>query len=100
MKLRGSFPILKVTGNQDEKQFEINNPLITFGREKSSNKVCIDNKNISRNHFSILFDGEDYKIIDNNSTNGIILNGIKVKESVIKQGDIITIADLNFTFYD
>jgi pSer/pThr/pTyr-binding forkhead associated (FHA) protein len=47
-----------------------------------------------------VFKNNQYKVKDNNSTNGIKLNGRKIKESVIKHADIIEIADLSFTFYE
>ena len=99
MLSKGSFPILKFVDSKDSFQFEINNPIMTVGRDKASNRICIANNNISRNHFSIVFKEDQYKVIDNDSTNGIILNGRIVKDSVINSGDIIEIADLSFTFY-
>ena len=96
----GSFPILKFSDSKSSSQFEINNPVVKIGRDKGSNNICIANKNISRNHFSVVFKNKQYKVIDNNSTNGIKLNGRKVKESVLKHADIIEIADLSFTFYE
>ena len=99
MLSKGSFPILKFVDSKDSFQYEINNPIMTVGRDKASNRICIANNNISRNHFSIVFKEDQYKVIDNDSTNGIILNGRIVKDSVINSGDIIEIADLSFTFY-
>ena len=96
----GSFPILKFSDSKSSSQFEINNPVVKIGRDKGSNNICIANNNISRNHFSIVFKNNQYKVIDNNSTNGIKLNGRKIKESVLKHADIIEIADLSFTFYE
>lgn len=95
----GSFPILKYTDSSSSSQFEINNPNMTVGRDKVSNSICIPNNNISRNHFSIIFRDNEYKVVDNNSTNGIILNGRKIKESVLNNADVIQIADVTFTFY-
>ena len=100
MQSKGSFPILKFSDTKGSKQFEINNPIMTIGRDNASNRICIPNNNVSRNHFSIIFLNNEYRIKDNNSTNGIILNGNIVKESVLKNGDIIEIADLSFTFYE
>ena len=96
----GSFPILKFSDSKSSLQFEINNPIIKIGRDKGSNDICIANKNISRNHFSIVFKNSQYKVKDNASTNGIKLNGRKINESVLKHADIIEIADLSFTFYE
>ncbi|MDA9107313.1 FHA domain-containing protein [Flavobacteriaceae bacterium] len=96
----GSFPILKFSDSKTSTQFEINNPIVKIGRDKSTNTICISNNNISRNHFSIVYKNNHYTVIDNNSLNGIKLNGRKLKESVLKHADIIEIADLSFTFYE
>ena len=37
-------------------------------------------------------------MIDNNSVNGIIINGYKLKDAVLKHGDVIEITDVTFTF--
>jgi hypothetical protein len=98
MKAIGSFPILKYKDSNNSSQFEINLPKVTFGRD-SKNLIQINNNNLSRNHFCIIFENNEYKILDNNSTNGIIINGYKLKEAILKHGDIIEIADMNFSFY-
>ena len=100
MLSNGSFPILKFSGSKTSKQFQISKPIMKIGRDKLSNDICITNNYISRNHFSIVFNNNQYKIIDNNSNNGLKLNGMTIKESVIKHADIIEIADLSFTFYE
>ena len=37
--------------------------------------------------------------LDNNSRNGMIVNGYKVNQAILKNGDIIEITDVSFTFY-
>jgi pSer/pThr/pTyr-binding forkhead associated (FHA) protein len=68
------------------------------GREKY-NDIYISNPNISRTHFTIIFKSSEYMILDNGSTNGMIINGYKLKKSILKHGDVIEIADTTFTFY-
>ena len=99
MFLKGSFPILKYNDSNSSTKFEINKPITTVGRDKGSNIICIANKNMSRNHFSIVFENNVYQVIDNNSTNGIKVNGVKVKQVILENSDIIEIADISFTFY-
>ena len=50
-------------------------------------------------YFSITFSNNKYSVVDNNSTNGMIINGYKLKKAELKNGDIIEIADVTFTFY-
>ena len=99
MSSNGSFPILKFSDASSSKTFEINKPNISVGRDKSSNSICIPNNNMSRNHFSIVFLNNDYKVLDNKSTNGVRVNGRKTEEALLQDGDIIEIAELTFTFY-
>ena len=51
------------------------------------------------NHFTINFKDGKYTIVDNNSTNGILVNGRKLKNS-FNNADIINIADTTFIFYE
>jgi len=99
MQSLGAFPILKYSDNDNTEKFEINTPLVSIGRDKKSNTITIPNSNISRNHLKIIFSENTYTIIDNNSLNGMIVNGYKVKNAELKNGDIIEIADVTFTFY-
>jgi pSer/pThr/pTyr-binding forkhead associated (FHA) protein len=99
MRAIGNFPILKFADSNNSAQFEINSSIVSVGRDKQSNVICIPNSNISRNHFSIVFENNEYRIQDNNSTNGIIVNGYKLKNVLLNNGDIIEIADVTFTFY-
>ena len=96
----GSFPILKFVDNENKTlKFSINKPVLTVGRDVN-NIVVINNNNISRNHFKIIFENNEYSIVDNNSTNGIILNGKRIKKSSLNNTDIIQIADVTFTYYN
>jgi hypothetical protein len=94
----GNFPVLKFIDSKNSNSFEINRPKISVGRDES-NDIHISNPNISRKHFTIYFESSNYIIKDNNSTNGMIINGHKLKKSTLKNGDVIEIADATFTFY-
>ena len=98
MKLIGNFPIVKFSDSKNENTFEINKPVMTFGRDQT-NDFCIPNPNISRKHFTIKFESSNYLILDNNSLNGMIVNGFKIKKSILKNNDVIEIADAKFIFY-
>ena len=97
MKNSGGFPILKCTEFKDD-NFIVNKPVVTVGRDQS-NLLCIPNQNVSSKHFEIRFDKGSYKIFDKNSLNGVLVNGRKIKDCVLNNGDIITIADVAITFY-
>ena len=59
----------------------------TIGR-LSSHQIILDDVTVSRNHASIEIINEDVKIYDNNSTNGVYINGNLIQNNAsIKSGD-------------
>ncbi len=67
---------------------ELNEDEITIGRD-SSNRLRIADLRLSRRHCSIQKEGNTYALVDLNSTNGVLLNGIPVRHRVLQHGDRI-----------
>jgi len=85
--------MIVITVNQpgsdpDTQRFEIER--IRIGREVD-NDLVLESDSCSRYHAEILFGRGLYKIVDLNSTNGISVNGQKVQEQLIANGDSIEI---------
>ena len=97
MKNSGGFPVISSSQFADE-NFTIDRPIVTVGRDES-NSLCIPNPNISKKHFEIRFNEGLYSVYDLDSLNGVFVNGIKIKNTVLNNGDNITIADVLITFY-
>lgn len=75
---------------EDEKFIDI--PVInhfTFGRASDNDFVAKDSS-ISKHHFQIIDDGQEFYIVDLKSSNGTYVNNKEIKTAVIKKGDIIT----------
>ena len=70
---------------------------LIFGREDGTD-ITIEDKRVSRQHCKIWRDGSEYKITDLGSSNGTFVNGQKVSESVITDGDRIQIGSNIFEF--
>ena len=94
---RGQFAILK-SDSFDHENYEINKPVVSIGRA-TSNFITVNNSNISQKHCEIVFEENNYKIIDHKSTNGVLVNGLKVQEKILKNGDVISLADVEIKFY-
>ncbi len=81
-------------------QILIDRPDMRLGHRKEDCDYCINNSNISRLHCRIRnINGRNY-IIDENSTNGTYVNGIRIQSQQtveISPGDRITLADLELT---
>ncbi|HSM70801.1 MAG TPA: FHA domain-containing protein, partial [Anaerolineales bacterium] len=72
-----------------EMEFGVSKPEITMGRGEA-NDVVIDDERVSRSHARLVINPQGgVKVIDTGSTNGVMVNGVKVKETVIRPGDVI-----------
>jgi len=71
---------------------EFDEPEISIGRHPSCHvHFPVDNTEISRRHAKILREGNQFKIIDLDSTNGTYLNGKRIKEAILQDGDVLII---------
>ncbi len=70
----------------------------SIGRVESAD-LQIDDSRVSREHAVILREGKTYRVRDLHSTNGTLLNGQRVQDAELTDGDILVIAGVEFTFY-
>jgi EAL domain-containing protein (putative c-di-GMP-specific phosphodiesterase class I) len=69
----------------------------TLGRNESCD-YQVPSTRVSREHAVISRDGKHYRIKDLGSTNGTLVNGKKVAEALLADGDLLTFADAEFCF--
>ena len=77
--------------------FNLSRKINLIGRSLD-NDIVIQSPNVSRNHARILVDDGVFSIEDLNSTGGTFINKQKVTRSVLRVGDIITLANLPMVF--
>jgi len=83
-----------ITGN---KFFNVD-PEIGIGREATSNAIVIPNLNVSRKHAKVYKNDDDYILEDLGSHNGTLLNGRLARKEILRDGDVISIADVEIRF--
>lgn len=72
---------------------EFVDPVITIGRHPSCHlRFPADLTTISRKHAEIIREGNQFKLVDH-STNGTFVNGKRVTETYLKNGDVLTFAE-------
>ncbi len=69
--------------------------VLLVGRDPDSN-LYLDDTGVSKNHASIVFTEDSYVLRDNGSTNGSIVNGVKVGEHKLAHGDLIQFGPYRF----
>lgn len=76
-------------GPQPSQCFSLTQPTIIIGREAGSD-VAVNDRQVSRRHASLTWDGRQFIIQDLGSANGTFVNGIRLTASqVLQQGDVI-----------
>jgi pSer/pThr/pTyr-binding forkhead associated (FHA) protein len=55
---------------------------------------------VSRHHAYFRLQGTDCVLVDNDSHNGVVLNGVRVNSAVLRDGDVIQIGDNVFVYHE
>lgn len=79
-----------------EKVYKLRNGM-TIGRDPK-NDIQLLAQPVSRNHAQFAVDGEIVTLIDLGSSNGTKLNGERVSQEVLKEGDVIDVGGVIMTF--
>lgn len=77
--------------------FLIEKKEVTIGRGEDRDLVVQDNA-VSRRHCKIVLEEDGYYIIDEGSTNGTFVDGMKISREKLKSGDIIQIGETKIRF--
>lgn len=88
--------------HQPTVQFEIKKSEFVIGRSKKYADGCIDfNDTVSSKHCKFIIQNGEYYIVDLNSTNGTFVNSNRLNPNyptILKDGDLIRIANVDFRF--
>ncbi len=91
-KFKHVFKLVVSSGPLNGKEILLTGSEIPFGR----NELFPSNKMISRKHFKLVFEGENYFILDT-SVNGTFLNGQRVTKTVLSDNDTIMLGNNEIT---
>jgi len=87
----------QASGSSMGRKFALNSGKLTVGRSPDCD-IVIDAEGLSRVHALIAISEGSWFIRDNNSKNGIYVNGNKVKESWLETGDMLQLGTYVFRF--
>jgi pSer/pThr/pTyr-binding forkhead associated (FHA) protein len=60
--------------------------------------IALDHRSVSREHCTLVCDGDEVRVKDHESVNGIIVNRQKVKEARLLSGDVVELGDVVLRF--
>jgi pSer/pThr/pTyr-binding forkhead associated (FHA) protein/Flp pilus assembly protein TadD len=80
-------------------EYNLEKPETTIGRENCD--IIINHSSVSRFHALVKKTGGNrYQLVDNDSTNGVFVNGRKVSKHTLNHEDRVKIGDLEFIFLE
>lgn len=90
--------LAQLSGSGKGRVFFLDQDRVTIGRADTNHIVVVDDS-VSREH-AVIEKGEDgaFVLFDNQSRNGILVNGDKVDASVVENGDQLSIGKVLFKF--
>lgn len=97
MVRKQSWAWLRPGGDSTRSGFPLNKDHIVVGREVKCHIMLNDNS-VSRQHSSVTRLAEGYLLKDLGSSNGTYVNGHRIQEALLKDGDRISIGDCEFWF--
>lgn len=79
-------------------EFVIDKDSISIGR-KLNNDIHLSDRTVSGHHSVIQSSDDEIFITDTASTNGTLLNGVRITKSTLRHGDIIQIGNYQFAYH-
>lgn len=79
-------------------EYIIDEPETTIGTAED-NGVVLDDTTVSRHHALLYFNGEAFGIKDLKSTNGVVMNGFKVEDLKLRNGDSVSLGKTTLKVY-
>jgi hypothetical protein len=86
-----------VTLTAEGVRHEVEKRRVVIGRSKDSD-VQLADANVSRHHAELRQEGAAYWVVDLGSTNGMEVNGKRIKRAKLRQGDTITLGSTDLVF--
>jgi len=90
---------IRYPDSNKEEIYPLDKKKLLIGRDNSAD-IIVESEEVSKSHAIIYLKKDIYYIKDLESTNGIIVNGKKVSELALKDGDEINIGSVNLKFVD
>jgi len=86
-----------VTLSWNGSSHEVKQRRVVIGRSRDCD-IQLADANVSRRHAELRQEGASYWIVDLGSTNGLEVNGKRVKRAKLRSGDTITVGSTELTF--
>ncbi len=80
-------------------EYELVSPESRIGRALHLNDIVLNQAQVSREHAIVRLEGDIFRLIDLDSSNGTKINGQRIKDHVLTDGDLFTIGRFQLVFH-
>ena len=87
----------QIEGDGAPRQIALERTEMCIGRANEAD-VRLASQRASRQHAFLTRRGAEIVLRDNDSHNGVFLNGVKVHSAILRDGDVIQVADCAFVY--
>ena len=87
----------RVTLAFDGRTHQVEKRRVVIGRSRECD-IQLSDPNVSRRHAEVRQEGATYWVVDMNSTNGIEVNGRRLKRAKLENGDTVTLGSTEIRF--
>ena len=94
MAIPGTLPTLKYADLDGEHCFPLATESVSIGRSPDQDLVSAE-AFVSRRHAIITRTNGSYELVDQNSSHGTFVNGVRVQRAILKSGDTLQFGSLN-----
>jgi pSer/pThr/pTyr-binding forkhead associated (FHA) protein len=84
-------------GEGTPRRFVLTGQEVVIGRGEEAD-ISLSSPKASRQHAILSRHGLDDVIRDNESRNGVFLNGVRIHSAILREGDVVQVADCVFVF--
>lgn len=89
--------LIVIAGSSEGVTYPLTEAEVSIGREPD-NHICLPDLSVSRHHCSIKRTGKQFQLSDLDSRNATRVNGMPIKQHMLKTGDRVRVGDTLFLF--
>src|SRR5690349_16534242 len=91
---------LIITDNENSRSYEVEltRNETQLGRAADNNEIVLDDAQVSRQHAVVKLTGQGFTLVDPGSANGTFVNGQRIQEHALKDGDTFSIGKFTIEF--
>lgn len=90
--------LVAVSGGQRGRDFRLTAGTLRFGTTQGCDVVIADDRFLSGRHAEVAFESGQYVLRDLNSTNGTLVNDVRIAEQMLRDGDRVQMGSTRFLF--